>query len=270
MSFDTLAPHYRKMESVLAGNILQRCRTAFLDEAMNCHRALLLGEGPGRFLAELLRANPLVEVTCVERSPGMIEQARRTLGESELARVQFVQADALSWQPLTRPSVTLPVNRNTSSPRPSPPFGTEERVAAGRERRRVWFMGSDGVKGTSAAIGSNLFPQAQFDLVVTHFFLDCFRREELEALVAKVASVSTPDARWLLADFREPERGWRRWRARLVLAVMYGFFRVVTGLSASRLTQPDGFLEAAGFRLAGRRLANFGLAHSDLWLRNAT
>ena len=49
---------------------------------------------------------------------------------------------------------------------------------------------------------------------------------------------------------------------------MYAFFRFATGLSAARLTPSDDFLQAAGFRLAGRRLANFGLVHSDLWLRS--
>jgi hypothetical protein len=37
---------------------------------------------------------------------------------------------------------TLTLNRSASSPRPSPPFGMEERVAAGRERRCSAFMGS--------------------------------------------------------------------------------------------------------------------------------
>jgi ubiquinone/menaquinone biosynthesis C-methylase UbiE len=212
MSFDTLAPFYRSLEVVTAGGILQRCRTAFLAEATGCRRALMLGEGPGRFLVELLRANPGVQVTCVERSPRMIEEARRQLTESELARVRFEQADALTWQP----------------------------------------------------------PRGVFDLVVTHFFLDCFRREELQALVLKIAGSATEDARWLLADFREPETGWRRWRARAVLAMMYGFFRRATALSASRLTPPDEFLAAGGFRLAARRLANCGLAHSDLWQRSAS
>lgn len=209
MSFDTLAPYYRAMELVMAGGILQRCRTSFLAEAANSRRALLLGEGPGRFLVELLRTNSSVEITCVERSPRMIAEARSQLTESELARVKFEQADALSWQP----------------------------------------------------------PRTEFDLVVTNFFLDCFRPEELRTLVAKIAASATAEARWLLADFHEPERGWRRWRARAVLALMYGFFRAATGLSASRLTPPDAFLEAGGFRLASRRLANFGLAHSDIWLR---
>ncbi len=211
MSFDTLAPYYRIMERVTAGGILQRCRTAFLAETTSSRRALLLGEGPGRFLEELLRTNSQVEVTCVERSPRMIAEARSRLNASGLARVHFVQADALTWQP----------------------------------------------------------PQSTFDLVVTNFFLDCFCREELAALVSKIAASGTADARWLLADFREPERGWRRWRGRAALALMYGFFRVATGLSASQLTPPDEFLEAGGFRLTARRLANFEFAHSDLWRRTA-
>jgi len=211
MSFDTLAPYYRSMEFVMAGGVLQRCRTSFIAEAANSRRALLLGEGPGRFLVELLRTNRCVEITCVERSPRMIAEARHQLTESQLNRVTFEQADALAWQS----------------------------------------------------------PRNEFDLLVTNFFLDCFRPEELRVLVAKIAASATGQARWLLTDFREPERGWRRWRARAVLALMYGFFRVTTGLSASQLTPPDAFLEAGGFRLASRRLANFGLAHSDLWLRNA-
>lgn len=212
MSFDTLAPYYRIMELVTAGGVLQCCRTAFLSETANSRHALLLGEGPGRFLVAFLRANPRVEVACVERSPRMIEAARSQLNESELARVSFEQADGLTWQP----------------------------------------------------------PRGKFDLVVTHFFLDCFRREEIQALVTRIAASATADARWLLADFREPETGWRRWRARAVLAMMYGFFRLATALSASHLTPPDEFLKASGFRLAARRLANFGLAHSDLWQRTAS
>lgn len=212
MSFDTLAPYYRSMEFVMAGGVLQRCRTSYLTETINSRRALLLGEGPGRFLVELLRANPRVQVTCVERSPRMIEEARRRLGESELDRVKFVPADALTWQP----------------------------------------------------------PHNTFDLVVTNFFLDCFRPEEIESLVTKIGVSATKDARWLLADFCEPETGWRKWRAKAVLALMYAFFRLATGLSASRLTPPDGFLRTGGFQLSARRLANFGLAHADLWQRSAS
>jgi SAM-dependent methyltransferase len=211
MSFDALAPMYRGMEFVLAGRKLQGCRLAFLAECGACRRALLLGEGPGNFLTELLRVNPCVLVTCVEISPRMIAEARRRLSDDPRARVRFEQADALNWNA----------------------------------------------------------PPNQFDLIVTHFFLDCFRPEQLGALITKLASSARPDARWLLADFRTPETGWRRWRAAFVMALMYAFFRVVTGLSAARLTPPDKFIATQGFELKERRLANFGLLHSDLWERKA-
>ena len=98
MSFDTLAPVYRGMEFVTAGGMLQRCRTAYIGEAQNCRRALLLGEGPGRFLMELLRVNPGLEVTCVERSSGMIKEALRQMRRNgpEASRVEFLRA-ATRW-----------------------------------------------------------------------------------------------------------------------------------------------------------------------------
>jgi SAM-dependent methyltransferase len=277
MSFDTLAPYYRIMERVTAGGILQRCRTAFLAETTSCRRALLLGEGPGRFLEELLRANSQVEVTCVERSPRMIAEARRRLNASDLARVHFVQADALTWQPLSMNCVAADV-----SPLHLISGGSQNRLTSAatvqgfnarfqRELTTASLSPCDRERegGTSDSQERARPRRGGFDLIVTHFFLDCFRREELAALVSKIAASATADARWLLADFREAERGWRRWRGRAALALMYGFFRVATGLSASQLTPPDEFLEAGGFRLAARRLANFEFAHSDLWRRTA-
>ena len=55
MSFDLLAPHYRWMEWVLAGEKLQRCRTAWLEVLPAPARVLILGEGNGRFLEALMR-----------------------------------------------------------------------------------------------------------------------------------------------------------------------------------------------------------------------
>ena len=211
MSFDRLAPFYRPMEAVLAGRILQRARTSFLAEAVGRQWALVLGEGPDRFLTELLRTVPHIKVTVVEQSPGMVREAKRRIEKEGLdtSRVEFLTVDALAWSPLVR----------------------------------------------------------RFDLIVAHFFLDCFGPEQLENLIDKLGETATKDARWLLADFCIPERGLRRLRARVIHATMYAFFRAATGLSARRLTPPDDFLRKAGFQLAGRRLFNLGLIHSDLWIR---
>ena len=108
-------------------------------------------------------------------------------------------------------------------------------------------------------------PSSGFDLVVTHFFLDCFRFEELRHVVREISSATSDRARWLLADFRLPEQGWRRLRAHLMLKMMYSFFRAVAHLPARELADPDSLLRENGFRLTSRRLSEWGLLHSDLW-----
>jgi ubiquinone/menaquinone biosynthesis C-methylase UbiE len=97
-SFDLLAPHYRWMECVLAGRKLQDCRTRFLNEFSSARNVLLLGEGNGRFLCELLKCNPAARVTCVDASRRMQSAARRRLDRVGLsgAQVTFIHSDVLT------------------------------------------------------------------------------------------------------------------------------------------------------------------------------
>ncbi len=209
--FDGLAPHYAWMEWLLAGGKLQRCRAAFLQTMSLPRRALIVGQGHGLFLTELLRAHPGVRCTCVDSSARMLEAARARLraGGWAEAGVEFIHADILAWAP----------------------------------------------------------PRGEFDLIVTHFVLDCFRPEELERVVPKLSEAAAPGACWLLADFREPPAGPAKWRARAILEVMYLFFRWAAGLPASRLTPPDSILARHGFSLRRRLTFDWGLLHSDLWMR---
>ncbi len=109
----------------------------------------------------------------------------------------------------------------------------------------------------------------EFDAIVTNFFLDCFPPEELAKVIAGLAQGAKRSARWLNADFALPEQGWQRARAQVVHALMYGFFRPVTGIRARRVTPPDALLAAQGFTLAGRKTTEWGLLRSDLWRRPA-
>jgi len=101
MSFDTLAPHYRWMEFVLAGEKLQRCRMAFLDEIPTPQNILLLGEGHGRGLVECCRRFGSARITCIDSSAGMLAAAGRQLTSHNLksSRVELMQADILKWTP---------------------------------------------------------------------------------------------------------------------------------------------------------------------------
>ncbi len=211
MSFDTLAPHYRWMEALLAGGKLHRCRTAFLADIPSARNILLLGEGHGRSLVECRRRFPNAHITCVDASVRMLNQAHRNLIRHKLTtdRVEFIHADVLHWSP----------------------------------------------------------PVASSDLIVTNFFLDCFRAEQLEQIVSRLATAATPGANWLLADFQMPRAGWKRLRSRLIIGSLYTFFRVMTRLPAKKLTPPDPFLERAGFTLHRRVESEWSLLHSDWWKR---
>jgi ubiquinone/menaquinone biosynthesis C-methylase UbiE len=137
---------------------------------------------------------------------------------------------------------------------------------AARGRRR------EGRAGGRARWVAATLPQwrprpASFDAIVTCFFLDCFPRDQLPAVVAALAEGAREDAVWLVVDFAIPDRGAARWRARAIHAAMYAFFRAVTALPARRLTPPDPWLAAHGFRLEARREFSCGLLRADLWRR---
>jgi ubiquinone/menaquinone biosynthesis C-methylase UbiE len=211
VSFDRLAPVYRALERVLAGDKLQRCRLAHLPKTRDARKALLLGEGHGRFIIPLLQANPAVQITCIDASAAMLAQTKRAMTHAGLdpARVEFVCTDIFDWHP--------------------------------------------------AAHG--------FDLVSTNFFLDCFRTDQLAMLVPRLASLVTPDARWMIADFCSPAHGLAKLRAQAILWSMYRFFRVVTRLPATQLADYTGPLQQQGFKLTARETFDWGLLRADCWQR---
>ena len=211
MSFDRLAPWYRWMELLCAGQKLQRGRIAFLGQIPPPRHILLPGEGHGRTLRECRRRFPEARITCVDASAGMIAQSRRQFARHEPAtgQIEFIHADLLHWTP----------------------------------------------------------PARAYDLIITHYFLDCFRPEQLAQLIPRLAAAATPEANWLLADFQIPPAGLPRWRSQLILWSLYVFFRAVTRLPARRLTPPDAFLQAAGFTRRRRLIMEWGLLHSDWWFK---
>lgn len=208
MNFDRLAPHYDWLEAFTAGPRLQRVRTQWLEALAGRQHILSIGEGHGRFAAACARRFPEAELTCVESSRGMLNLARRRIGDGSV-KIDWVLADILSWH----------------TPR-------------------------------------------KYDAIVTCFFLDCFPRDILAKVIAKLANSATDDALWLVADFAVPSRGFARYRARFVHWLMYGFFRVVVGLPARRLVAPDKLLAAQGFDLVARQDLEWGMLRSDLWSRS--
>jgi len=110
-------------------------------------------------------------------------------------------------------------------------------------------------------------PTEAFDLLVTCFFLDCFKEEQLRLLIPRIARAGKPEARWLAADFNIPASGVQRLVSRLLLALLYAFFRRAAGLSAHELVDLAPHLHGVGFTCERRKEAASGLLYSALWKR---
>jgi len=110
-------------------------------------------------------------------------------------------------------------------------------------------------------------PPGEYDLVVTNFFLDCFEEADAIRVVERIAAAARPRARWLIAEFRQPDHGWQALWARVWLRALYLFFRVTTGLKASRLVDHHPMLGKHRFRIEKAESARFGLLASELWTR---
>jgi SAM-dependent methyltransferase len=95
-NLDPLAQAYRWMEWLTFGPYLHRCRRTYLSDLTTARRALVLGDGDGRFTAELLRANPHVQIDAVDASQAMLRTLLRR-AKTDAHRVQTHAADIRTW-----------------------------------------------------------------------------------------------------------------------------------------------------------------------------
>ena len=108
---------------------------------------------------------------------------------------------------------------------------------------------------------------ATYDLVVTHFFLDCLRPEEVEALAARVRDMASPAARWVVSEFAIPSGWFGRLIAGPVVRMLYRAFGLLTGLRVRTLPDHTAALRQSGFKLQERRRWLCGLLASEIWTK---
>jgi ubiquinone/menaquinone biosynthesis C-methylase UbiE len=205
-NFNRLAPFYRWMEYLSFGPWLSRIRCTFLADLGLCRRALVLGDGDGRFTDRLLRTNPTIQIDAVDASAAMLNSLLRRAG-SNAARVQTHLADARQWQPPARP----------------------------------------------------------YDLIVTHFFLDCLTTEEVQSLASLLRAAVSPSALWLVSEFSIPPGPFGRMVAHPLVAALYMAFGWLTGLTVRTLPDHRTALAAFGFTLVQDRTLLRGLLTGELW-----
>ena len=214
-NFDRIARPYRWLEYLTLGRALERCRLHFLPRLLNQSHALVLGDGDGRFLAELLERSRHLEADAVDTSAVMLQVLRENceaIAVGNARRVRTHQTSALS-------------------------FLSHQ---------------SDGAKDQA------------YDLVVTHFFLDCLPQAEVEELIEQITPRLESSALWVVSDFHIPG-GRMELPARAIIRCLYFAFRLLTNLRTTRLPNHSTPLARAGFTLIASHSSRAGLLTTDLW-----
>lgn len=205
-NFDGLARIYRWLEFATFGPALWRCRCSFLEEVRDCRRALVLGDGDGRFTARLLETNPDVRIDAVDASPAMLRALVKQAGTN-----------------------------------------------------------SDRVCTCCADVREHQFTGTTYDLVVTHFFLDCLTTGEVAALARQLKGCLSPHAYWLISEFAVPQGMFGALIARPLVSALYWMFRGLTGLRVSSLPQYKQTLGEIGFKYKQNKGFLGSLLAAELW-----
>ncbi|WP_446743972.1 class I SAM-dependent methyltransferase [Silvibacterium acidisoli] len=205
--FSRIARPYRWMEYLSFGTLLESCRFYRLPDLRNARRALVFGDGDGRFLSRLLAINPDLRADVVDSSQAMLNLLA--------ARVKKI--------------------------------GAEDRVT---------LYCIDALK---------FVPTGGYDLVVTHFFLDCLETAEVEALAQQMRKAVLKNAVWVVSDFAVPSNA-ARLPARMLICCLYLAFRLLTRLRTSKLPDHATALATAGFRRIKTERWLAGILVSELWI----
>lgn len=74
-------------------------------------------------------------------------------------------------------------------------------------------------------------PSHAFDVVITNFYLDLFPEEKLNDIIQKITTRTTAASVWIATDFVLDSKWWQR----VMLKIMYVFFRAASSIEASHL-----------------------------------
>ncbi|MEZ4650483.1 MAG: class I SAM-dependent methyltransferase [Candidatus Eisenbacteria bacterium] len=113
--------------------------------------------------------------------------------------------------------------------------------------------------------GVDLIPEgAKYDVVCTHFFLDLFRDERLRTVVPRVSAHLAEGGVWHDTDFQTAPGKMRGAYSRVLLSLMYTFFRASCSIEADRLPGFDAAFAHAGMETTESALFHGGMVRARL------
>ena len=106
---------------------------------------------------------------------------------------------------------------------------------------------------------------AKYDLIVTHFFLDCLATEEVAALGSRLSPAVDPNALLLVSEFAIPPTIFGRIIATPLVGALYRAFRLITHLRQQSLPDHPNALTVSGWAIQQESTQLFGLLLTQLW-----
>ena len=204
-NFNPIARPYRWLEYLTLGPVLQQTRCHYLPSLTQQKSALIIGDGDGRFLAQLLTQNPNLQAEAIDTSATMLHLLRQRCAP-HLNRLETHQTNALTHTPTKK-----------------------------------------------------------YDLVVTHFFLDCLTQPDIETLITQITPHLKPQALWLISDFHIPPTGLMKPIAQAYIRSLYLAFRILTNLRTTHLPDHATPLAKSGFTRIAQHHRLGGLLTTELW-----
>jgi ubiquinone/menaquinone biosynthesis C-methylase UbiE len=111
-------------------------------------------------------------------------------------------------------------------------------------------------------------PHGEYDLVVSHFFLDCFFPEQVEQLLDHILPQLAPEAQWVISEFAIPSGKLTAPAGRMVVSLLYRAFGWLTGLRVRTLPDYAGSLHRRGWVVMREQPFLWGLLCSQIWSRS--
>jgi len=103
-------------------------------------------------------------------------------------------------------------------------------------------------------------PDADYDCVITNFYLDLFSDAELKEIVIYIKNCMQPNSYWFVTDF-VTSSSWGNFK----LKCMYIFFWLTTGLKTDQLHDWDQVLRSNGVKLLDEKNSKGGFIKSVLY-----
>ncbi len=108
-------------------------------------------------------------------------------------------------------------------------------------------------------------PLPSYDLVVTHFFLDCLTTQEVCALATRLQRYLLPPSTWIISDFAVPNSRLGSIIALPLVTMLYLAFAFLTQTRVFRLPDHRSALASAGLAPRSTTLFLSGMLFSEVW-----